>query len=188
MLEAKNIASAPPQGPPATAAQLLPQLYQELRRLAAQFLVHERPGQTLTATALVHEAYLRLVKPSPERPWDGRNHFIAAAVQAMRRILVENARRKQSLKQGGNLARHDVEGIQLAAPQPHKDVLALNEALDKLAVEDEVKAKLVKLRYFSCLTLEEAATELHISPATAARYWAYARAWLHRQIAEDAQE
>src|SRR5262249_55783004 len=149
---------------------------------AAQRLIHEPPGQTLQATALVHEAYLRLLGNDPETHWDSRGHFFAAAAEAMRRILVENARAKRSLKRGGHLRRADLAEIQLAAPEPREDLLALDEALDKLAGKDPVKAELVKLRYFAGLTVEQAAQALGISLTTAERYWVYARAWLHQEI------
>src|SRR5205807_8891501 len=141
----------------------------------------------LQATALVHEAYLRLVA-SPEREsgeeqrWDSRGHFFAAAAEAMRRILVEQARRKRSLKKGGGRAREEFDEVQLAAPEPVEDLLALDEALEKLAAKDSVKAELVKLRYFAGLTIDEAAAALGISPATAKRYWTYTRTWLYQEI------
>jgi RNA polymerase sigma factor (TIGR02999 family) len=173
-------------GDPHAASQLLPLVYDELRRLAAQKLAHEKPGQTLDPTALVHEAYLRLVGGEPRDPaapaWDSRGHFFAAAAEAMRRILVENVRRKRSLKRGGNHSRQDLDDCRLAAPEPQEDLVALNEALDKLAAKDPLKAELVKLRYFAGLTIEEAARALGISTTTAERYWTYARAWLHREI------
>jgi RNA polymerase sigma factor (TIGR02999 family) len=172
------------------ASQLLPLVYDELRRLAAQKLSHEGAGQTLEATALVHEAYVRLVgagarNPSggSEKEWAGRRHFFAAAAEAMRRILVENARRKNSLKRGGGMARQGLDEVQLIAPEPCEDVLALDGALTRLAEKDPVKAELVKLRYFGALTGAEAAAALGISTATADRYWAYARAWLHQELA-----
>jgi RNA polymerase sigma factor (TIGR02999 family) len=165
--------------------RLLPLVYAELRRLAARKLAHEAPGQTLQATALVHEAYLRLVGGEPRPCWDGRGHFFAAAAEAMRRILVENARRKHSRKHGGGLVRHDADVVPLAAPEPAEDLLALDESLDRLAARDPVKADLVKLRYFAGLTIDEAADLLHISPATAKRYWTYARAWLLRDATGD---
>jgi RNA polymerase sigma factor (TIGR02999 family) len=163
------------------SSRLLPILYDELRRLAAQKLAHEAPGHTLDATSLVHEAYLRLVGKEEQR-WDGRGHFFAAAAEAMRRILVDHARRKKSLKHGGGLERRDLDEAELAAPRPGEDILALNEALDLLAAKDPVKAELVKLRYFAGLSQEAAAKALGISTSTADRYWAYARAWLHHQI------
>jgi RNA polymerase sigma factor (TIGR02999 family) len=170
------------QGDPSAAAQLLPLVYDELRRLAAQRLAQEKPGQTLEATGLVHEAYLRLVGGAEDKRWDNRGHFFAAAAEAMRRILVENARRKRSAKHGGGMVRQDLDKIQLAAPELGEDLLALDEALERLAEKDAVKAELVKLRHFAGLTVDQAAQALGISPATADRYWAYARAWLHAEI------
>jgi RNA polymerase sigma factor (TIGR02999 family) len=166
----------------AQASQLLPLVYDELRRLAAQKLAHEKPGQTLDATALVHEAYLRLVGAADERCWQNRGHFFAAAAEAMRRILVENVRRKRSRKHGGGLSRQELNADQLAAPVPCDDLLALNEALDRLAAKDSLKAELVKLRYFAGLTADQAARVLGISPSSADRHWAYARAWLYRTV------
>jgi RNA polymerase sigma factor (TIGR02999 family) len=182
MSEVSRILGAAAQGDPHAASQLLPLVYDELRRLAAQQLGREKPGQTLTATALVHEAYLRLVGTDGDQPWDGRRHFFAAAAEAMRRILVENARRKQSLKRGGGLVRHDLEEDQLLAPERQEDLLALDEALHKLAAADRVAAEVVQLRYFAGLTQRQAAEVLGISPRTADRLWAYARAWLHQEI------
>jgi RNA polymerase sigma factor (TIGR02999 family) len=172
------------QGKPGAAAELLPLVYNELRQLAAARLASENPGHTLEATALVHEAYLRLV-PSSDRDslvWDGRGHFFAAAAEAMRRILVEAARRRKTEKHGGGLHRHDANSIPIAAPEPIEDLIALDEALDKLAQVDPVKAELVKLRYFAGLTIEQAAINLNISPATAKRYWVYSRAWLFNAL------
>src|ERR1043165_337893 len=186
MNDVTQILNAIEQGDPLASAQLLPLVYDELRRLAAQKLAHEKPGQTLSATALVHEAYLRLV--GSDQVWHGRVHFFAAAAEAMRRILVENARRKRSQKHGGGLVRHDVETIPLAAPEPAQDLIALDEALTKFAAVHKLKADLVQLRYFAGLTLEQAATLLGISPATADRYWAYARAWLHQEITRSESE
>jgi RNA polymerase sigma factor (TIGR02999 family) len=180
MNDVTQILGAMERGDPQAAAQLLPLVYDELRRLAAQKLAHEKPGQTLSATALVHEAYLRLV--GSDQSWESRVHFFAAAAEAMRRILVENARRKRSQKHGGGLIRHDVDNVQVAITEPAQDVIALDEALTKLAAVHKLKADLVQLRYFAGLTLEQAATLLGISPATADRYWAYARAWLHQEI------
>src|SRR5262249_18787786 len=168
---------------PGAAAELLPLVYDDLRRLAARRLAHEQPGQTLDATALVHEAYLRLVgKDGEGRQWDGRGHFFAAAAEAMRRILVENARRKHSRKHGGGLARHGLDEAELLAPEPREDLLALDEALTRLAAEDRAAADLVQLRYFGGLPIPEAAQLLGISQRTAERLWTYARAWLHRHI------
>jgi RNA polymerase sigma factor (TIGR02999 family) len=183
MSEVTRILSAIEQGDPHAAEQLLPLVYDELRRLAAARMAHEKPGQTLDATALVHEAYLRLVGAGANKRWDGRGHFFAAAAEAMRRILVENARRKKSLKRGGDRHREELDGDRLVAPMPREDLLALDEALARLADRDPVKADLVKLRYFAGLTLDQAAAALSLSPATADRYWAYARAWLHQEIA-----
>jgi RNA polymerase sigma factor (TIGR02999 family) len=187
MTDVTTILSAVARGEPGAAEQLLPLVYDELRKLAAGKLAQERPGQTLQPTALVHEAYLRLVA-SPGREaggtpqFDGRGHFFAAAAEAMRRILVENARRKRSAKHGGGLRRLDVAEVPLAAPEPAADLLALDEALERLAARDPVKADLVKLRYFAGMTIEEAAEALGISAATAKRYWAYSRAWLYEAI------
>ena len=163
----------------ANAGELLPLVYDELRRLAAARLAQERPGQTLEATALVHEAFLRLVG---EQQFDHRGHFFAAAAEAMRRILVENARRKKAEKHGGGLNRHDAAEVPIAAPEPAEDLIALDEALEKLEAIDAIKAQLVKLRYFAGLTIEEAAEALNISPATAKRYWTYSRAWLFQAV------
>ena len=170
-------------GDPKAAAQLLPLVYDELRRLAAQRLANEKPGQTLQATALVHEAYVRLVaSPGGEPAWNSRGHFFAAAAEAMRRILVEQARRKAAQKRGGGLARAELSEAEVAAPEPNIDLLALDEALAKLAETDALAADLVKLRYFAGLTSEEAAAALGISSRTADRTWAYARAWLRKRI------
>jgi RNA polymerase sigma factor (TIGR02999 family) len=170
------------RGDPSAAEQLLPLVYEELRQLAAARLVQEKPGQTLQATALVHEAYLRLVDGNRVSHWNSRGHFFGAAAEAMRRILVENARRKQALKRGGGQAALDVYLAEPAAPRLSEDVLALNEALEKLEQKDPLKAELVKLRCFAGLTMEQTAAALGISPATAHRYWNYARAWLHQEI------
>ncbi len=183
-----QLLSAIEQGDPHAAEQLLPLVYAELRRLAGHKLAHEPPGQTLQATALVHEAYLRLVGDAGSRDWDGRGHFFAAAAEAMRRILVENARRKRSRKHGGGLRRHDATQVEPAAPEPAEDVLALDEALDRFAAIEPVKAQLVKLRYFAGLTIDEAAAALGIAPATAKRYWSYARTWLYREVSGDAAD
>jgi RNA polymerase sigma factor (TIGR02999 family) len=171
------------RGDPDAASKLLPLVYDELRRLAAQRLAQEKPGQTLQVTALVHEAYLRLVGKGEDQPWSSRGHFFAAAAEAMRRILVENARRKRSLKQGGERTRVKFDEVLLAAPEPAEDLVALDEALDRLTKRDPQKAELVKLRYFAGMTIEEAAAALGISAATAKRHWAYARAWLYQAIA-----
>jgi RNA polymerase sigma factor (TIGR02999 family) len=161
------------------AAELLPLVYEELRKLAAAKMAQEKPGQTLDATALVHEAYLRLVG---DQEFEGRGHFFAAAAEAMRRILVEQARRKLAAKRGGAAQREDIDPDLVAAPEPDDDLLALNEALVRLAAKDPLKAELVKLRYFAGLSADEAAAVLNISPSAADRAWAYARAWLGRAI------
>jgi RNA polymerase sigma factor (TIGR02999 family) len=187
MSEVTHILSAIDQGDPHAASQLLPLVYDELRQLAAQKLAHETPGQTLQPTALVHEAYLRLVaSPQHERGeephWDSRGHFFAAAAETMRRILVENARRKHRRKRGGDRQRVELQAVEAAAPARAEDLLALDEALELLAAEDRQKAELVKLRYFAGLSVEEAARCLGVSRATADRYWAYARAWLYDRL------
>jgi RNA polymerase sigma factor (TIGR02999 family) len=169
-------------GDPDGSAELLPLIYNDLRRLAARRLAREAPGQTLDATALVHEAYLRLVGDDPEAHWDNRGHFFAAAAEAMRRILVENARRKRALKHGGGMIRQDLEMAELLAPEPREDLLALDEALTKLAREDRTSAALVQLRYFGGLSIPDTAEVLGISSRTANRLWTYARAWLHEEI------
>jgi RNA polymerase sigma factor (TIGR02999 family) len=169
-------------GDPDGSAELLPLIYDDLRRLAAHRLAHEAPGQTLDPTALVHEAYLRLVGDDPEAHWDNRGHFFAAAAEAMRRILVENARRKRALKHGGGMIRQDLEMAELLAPEPREDLLALDEALTKLARKDRTSAALVQLRYFGGLSIPDAAEVLGISSRTANRLWTYARAWLHEEI------
>ena len=169
-------------GDPQAAEQLLPLVYDELRKLAAQRLAQEKPGQTLQATALVHEAYLRLVDTDREEHWNSRGHFFAAAAEAMRRILVEAARQKRSRKHGGGMVRHELGDVQLAAPELNEEILALDEALARLTAKDPIKAQLVTLRHFAGLTIEEAAQALGISLTTANRYWAYARAWLHQEI------
>ena len=171
------------RGDPEASRQLLPLVYDELRRLAARKLAGESPGHTLQATALVHEAYLRLVGDPHAQRWENRRHFFGAAAEAMRRILVESARRRHSQKRGGGRARADVDAVDVAAPERSDDLLAVDEALDRLAAEDPRGAELVKLRYFAGLSLPEAAEVLNISPRTADRAWAYARAWLHREIA-----
>jgi RNA polymerase sigma factor (TIGR02999 family) len=182
MSEVTQILNAIDQGDPHAAEQLLPLVYEELRKLAAQKLAQEKPGQTLQATALVHEAYLRLVGRTPDSHWDGRGHFFAAAAEAMRRILVEQGRRKQSLRQGGDRQRQPLDGIQIASPDPSLDVLALIEVLERFEKVDPSKASLVKLRYFTGLTIPQAAEALGISATTADRHWAYARAWLHAEL------
>jgi len=181
MMDVTRILVAIEQGDARAADKLLPLVYEELRHLAAQKLSQERPGQTLQATALVHEAYIRLVG-AEGRNWSSRRHFFAAAAEAMRRILIENARRKQRLRHGGGRRRVDMDDADLAIEAPSDDLVALDEALSKLAEEDRVVADLVKMRYFAGLTLEQAAEILGISRRTADRYWAYARAWLYQEI------
>jgi RNA polymerase sigma factor (TIGR02999 family) len=182
MSEFTHLLNAIQAGHPQAAAQLLPLVYDELRQLAAQKLAREKPGQTLDATALVHEAYLRLVGADDPPHWDGRAHFFAAAAEAMRRILIDQARRKLSQRHGGDLQRQALEHAEIAAPEPPCDVLALNEAIERFEEVDPLKARLVKLRYFIGLTIPEAADALGISSTTADRYWAYARAWLHTEL------
>jgi RNA polymerase sigma factor (TIGR02999 family) len=165
--------------------QLLPLVYDELRRLAAQKLAQEKPGQTLQATALVHEAYLRLVGGDERVSWDGRRHFFAAAAEAMRRILVDRARRKQTGKHGGDLRRCDLDADAVVAPEQEVDLLALDAALQRLAERDPAKAKLVELRYFAGLTSDQAAEILGISPSSADREWVYTRAWLRRELGDE---
>jgi RNA polymerase sigma factor (TIGR02999 family) len=169
-------------GDPSAAAELLPLVYDELRTLAARKLAREKPGQTLQATALVHEAYLRLVGAEKSQHWDSRGHFFAAAAEAIRRILVENARRKQRIKHGGGLERIDLDVAELPVRKASEDVLALHEALEQLEREAPVKARLVSLRYFAGLTIDQASEALKISRVTAHRYWTYARAWLYEKL------
>jgi RNA polymerase sigma factor (TIGR02999 family) len=184
MTDVTQILSEIESGDPTAAEQLLPLVYDELRKLAAAKLATEKPGQTLQATALVHEAYLRLVDDAPSRGWGHRGHFFAAAAEAMRRILVENARRKRGPKHGGNLKRCDLDESALAAPDAPDDLLELDAALEKLAQKDPRKAELVKLRFFAGLTVPQAAQALSIAPSTADRDWAYAKAWLYREISK----
>jgi RNA polymerase sigma factor (TIGR02999 family) len=182
MSDVTRILSAIEAGDPSAAVQLLPLVYGELRNLAAQKLAHEKPGQTLDATALVHEAYLRLVNVEQAQHWNGRGHFFAAAAEAMRRILVERARHKMSQKAGGERRRVELADVVAAAP-PGIDFLALHEALDKLEQKDRRKADLVKLRFFAGLTTAQAADALGISTSTADNDWAYARSWLRLELA-----
>jgi RNA polymerase sigma factor (TIGR02999 family) len=181
MNDITRVVAAVGRGEAGAAEELLPLVYDELRKLAAQKLAREPAGQTLQATALVHEAYLR-VAGSVDPQWDGRGHFFAAAAEAMRRILVENARRKKAIKHGGGRQRLDADTIAIAAPETDDDLVAIDEALDRLAIVDPVKADLVKLRYFAGLTIEQAAEALNISPATAKRYWTYSRIWLFQEV------
>ena len=177
-----QILSAIQEGDPRASEELLPLVYDELRKLAAQRLGHEKPGQTLPATALVHEAYLRLVDPNIAAHWNSRGHFFAAAAEAMRRILVESARRKASHKHGGGRQRVDLDSACAVTQRPSLDLLALDEALTTLAASDPAKADLVKLRFFAGLTMSESATALGISLATAERYWTFARSWLYAEL------
>jgi RNA polymerase sigma factor (TIGR02999 family) len=176
-----RVLNALQHGDSQVAAELLPLVYQELRKLATSKMAHEAPGQTLQPTALVHEAWLRLAGHE-NQTWDSRAHFFGAAAEAMRRILIDNARRKKALRHGGGQVRLEVEELELAAPAPDDQLLAINEALDKFAALDPSKAELVKLRYFAGLTIQEAAGVLRISEATAKRWWVYARAWLYSEV------
>ena len=195
MSDVTRILSQIEQGDPQAGEKLLPLVYDELRKLAAAKLAHEKPGQTLQATALVHEAYLRLVGPSSDSEkqvaeevnlWNSRGHFFGAAAEAMRRILVENSRQKRRLKHGGDWQRLSLAAVDPAAESPPVDVLALDDALTDLDREHPQKAQLVKLRYFAGLTLDEAAAALDISTATADRHWRYARAWLAQRLRGEA--
>jgi RNA polymerase sigma factor (TIGR02999 family) len=182
MTDVTQILAAIDQGDPQAAEQLLPLVYDELRRLAAQKLAQEKPGQTLQATALVHEAYIRLVAYEGAHQWDGRGHFFAAAAESMRRILVDSARRKASNKRGGGLERRMLDEAQLTTDEDADDLLALDEALSQLAETDPVAARLVQLRYFAGLTNEQAAEALGMSTRSAYYTWSYARSWLKRAI------
>jgi RNA polymerase sigma factor (TIGR02999 family) len=186
MSDVTRILSAIEQGDPSAAEQLLPLLYDELRKLAASKLAQEMPGQTLQATALVHEAYLRLVEGDQAQHWNSRGHFFAAAAEAMRRILVDAARAKQAEKRGGRRTRRTVDIAKIKAPEANDDLLALSEALDRLAAHDDAAARLVKLRFFAGLTAEQAATALAISPRSADRLWNYARAFLLKVLSDPA--
>lgn len=181
MTDVTQILEAARGGDAQAATQLLPLLYTELRRLAAARMARERPGQTLQPTALVHEAWLRISGPGHTN-YQNRAHFFAAAAEAMRRILIDNARRKQALRHGGGQARVDVEETNIVAPASDEQLLVVHEALDQLAAEDPAKAELVKLRFFAGLSVEEAAEALGISAPTVKRHWAYAKAWLYRQM------
>jgi RNA polymerase sigma factor (TIGR02999 family) len=182
MSEVSRILTALGRGDPHAAGQLLPLVYDELRRLAAARLAQEKPGQTLQPTALVHEAYLRLVAAGDEAAWENRRHFFAAAAEAMRRILIDQARRKKRQKRGGGRLRVDLDQVEVPDAARGADLLALDEALDALAREAPQKAELVKLRFFAGLSVEEAARCLGISRATADRHWAYARAYLYDRV------
>jgi RNA polymerase sigma factor (TIGR02999 family) len=189
MSDVTRILSQIESGDPTAAEELLPLVYDELRKLAAAKIALENPGQTLQATALVHEAFLRLVKSPQEQSataeqlWDGRGHFFAAAAEAMRRILVENARSKKRHKRGGEWTRRELDEVPVVAPEIHEDLVALDGALDRLKAVDPQAVELVHLRYFAGLSVADAAELLDISPRTADRVWAFARAWLHREIA-----
>jgi RNA polymerase sigma factor (TIGR02999 family) len=182
MNEVTRVLSAIEGGDPHAAEQLLPLVYDQLRELAAQKLAQEKPGQTLQATALVHEAYVRLVDVKKAQHWDSRGHFFAAAAEAMRRILIDNARRKHRSKRGGDHVRLDLDAVEVAAPEASDDLLALDEALNLLAEHDAQAAELVKLRYFAGLTIKQAAKVLGVSPRSADLLWVYARAWLLKKI------
>ena len=184
MSDVTQILGAIQQGDPKAAGELLPLVYQELRRLAAFRMANESPGQTLQPTALVHEAWLRLVG-SEQQTWQNRGHFFGAAAEAMRRILIESARRKRALRHGGGQQRLDIEEVNVATGMKDDELLALDEALEKFAVREREKAELVKLRYFAGLSFEEAAEVLGISVSTAKRWWAYARAWLFQEMTEN---
>ncbi len=181
MTDVTQVLQALERGDPKAADELLPLVYEELRKLAACKMAREAPGQTLQPTALVHEAWLRLAGNEQSR-WDSRAHFFGAAAEAMRRILIDNARRKQALRHGAGQQRVDVQDLQIAAPAADDQLLAISEAMDKLAAQDKPKAELVKLRYFVGLSIEEAADVLGISEATAKRWWTFARAWLHSEV------
>lgn len=182
MSDVTKILSNIESGDSDASEKLLPLVYEELRKLAAARMSEENPGQTLQATSLVHEAYIRLVDVEQAQHWNSRGHFFAAAAEAMRRILIDEARRKGAVKRGGDRQRLDLEGINLAQTATSDELTALDAALEKLAEQDPVKAELVQLRYFAGLTIEQAADLLGVSRATAARYWTYARAWLFDEI------
>ena len=186
MNEVTRILSAIEQGDPQAAEQLMPLVYDELRKLAAQRLAQEKPGQTLQATALVHEVYVRLVDVEKAQHWDSRGHFFAAAAEAMRRVLIDGARRRTTQRRGGEAKRQPLIGIEAAMPESDDELLAVDEALGRLQQIDPTKAKLVELRYFAGMTIPEAAQALGISMTTANRYWAYARAWLHEELSSGA--
>ena len=188
MNEVTRILSAIDAGDAKAAGQLLPLVYNELRKLAAVRLAQEAPGHTLDATALVHEAYLRLVGSADAARWENRGHFFAAAATAMRRILIERARHRKRIIHGGDRQREELHPDLVAAPEPNEELLALDTALSKLAQRDPIKAQLVELRYFAGLTADQAAELLGISPSTADRHWVYARAWLRREVFGAARE
>jgi RNA polymerase sigma factor (TIGR02999 family) len=185
MSDVSYILSAIEGGDLQAAEKLLPLVYEELRRLASQRLAREAQGQTLQSSDLVHEAYLRLIREGDQKKWDSRAHFFSAAAEAMRRILVEEARRRNRLKHGGGRVRVDLEAVGFLAKEPSEDLEALDEALNKLAAEDTLKADLVKLRFFAGLTMPEIARVLKISLATAERHWTYARTWLYAELKDE---
>ena len=185
MSDVTRILSQIEEGDPSASDALLPLVYEELRKLAADRLRHENPDQTLQATALVHEAYLRLVDVEQQQRWDSRGHFFAAAAESMRRILVENARKKRAIKRAGDRQRVDLDQVAPSIEAPCDDVLALNEALEKLEAKHKLKAEVVKLRFFAGLTIPQVAQALGISSSTADNYWAYARAWLRLEMSAD---
>lgn len=185
MNEVTKILSAIEGGDPQAAEKLLPLVYDELRKLAVQKMTQEKPGQTLQATALVHEAYMRLVDTEKVQDWNSRGHFFGAAAEAMRRILINRARDKKRLKRGGHMRRLDLDNIEFALETPNEELLSLDEALERLSSENPACADLVKLRFFAGLSNREAAAALGISSSSADRYWAYARAWLYQAISKD---
>jgi len=182
MADVTHILSRIESGDPTAGEELLPLVYGELRKLAAARLAHEQPGQTLQATALVHEAYLRLVDGNQAQHWNSRGHFFAAAAEAMRRLLVEQARRKKRLRHGGDQRRIDFDSQLIVSDEADETLLAVNDALDCLAVDEPEAAAVVKLRYFAGLTIEETAAAMNISVRTVNRHWTYARAWLYQQL------
>lgn len=182
MSDVTRILSQVESGDPSAAERLLPLVYDELRKLAAARIERERPGQTLQATALVHDAYLRLVDVAASTSWKGRGHFFAAAAEAMRRILIERARAKRAIKAGGGMRRVELIDVEIETVEPTWDLLAVDDALNRLAQVDQVAGEIVKLRYFAGLTIPEIAAALEVSPSTVDRQWAYARAWLHAEL------
>ena len=188
MTDVTQILSQIEHGDPKASEQLLPLVYDELRKLATAKLANERPGQTLQATALVHEAYLRLVDVETAQHWDSRGHFFSAAAEAIRRILIEAARRKKALRHGGDKQRVPLDDLQIELPSKPDELLELNDALERLEQQDRSKSDLVKLRYFAGLTIPEAADAMGISTTTADRYWAYARAWLHQDVVAQGED
>lgn len=184
MADVTHILSQIEQGNPSAAEQLLPLVYDELRKLAAAKISHEKPGLTLQATALVHDAYVRLVDDESQQNWNSRGHFFGAAAEAMRRILVENARRRGAAKHGGGMQRHEASESRAIVPDENDNLVALDEALDALAAEDPIASELVKLRYFAGLSVEDAARSLAISPRKANYVWQFARSWLRRKIGD----